>query len=90
MRSTAGWPATVTPGWRLADLGPEAPQRHRRGWPAPAVAGQAMGFKQDGNLTAIQLDTGDINVTAIGNVLGFSSCTPTIISNAPKKQRPNS
>jgi hypothetical protein len=40
---------------------------------APAVAGQNMGFKQTDNLTALQLDTGDINVTVIGNVFGSSA-----------------
>jgi hypothetical protein len=40
---------------------------------APAVAGQGMGFKQTDNLSALQLDTGDINVTVIGNVFGSSA-----------------
>jgi hypothetical protein len=40
---------------------------------APAVAGQAMGFKQTDNLSSLQLDTGDINVTVIGNVFGSSA-----------------
>jgi hypothetical protein len=40
---------------------------------APAVAGQNMGFKQTDNLSALQLDTGDINITVIGNVFGSSA-----------------
>jgi hypothetical protein len=39
----------------------------------PAVAGSTE--KQTGNLVAIQFDTGDINMTVIGNVLGSSAAT---------------
>jgi hypothetical protein len=39
----------------------------------PAVANSTV--KQTGNVTAIQLDTGDIGMTVIGNVLGSSAAT---------------
>jgi hypothetical protein len=38
---------------------------------APAVAGSTE--KQTGNITAIQFDAGDVNMTVIGNVLGSSA-----------------
>lgn len=40
---------------------------------APAVAGSTE--KQTGNIAAIQFDTGDINMTVIGNVLGSTAST---------------
>jgi hypothetical protein len=39
----------------------------------PAVANSTV--KQTGNITAIQLDTGDVDMTVIGNVLGSSAAT---------------
>src|SRR5512137_2720261 len=39
----------------------------------PAVANSTV--KQTGNVAAIQLDTGDIGMTVIGNVLGSSAAT---------------
>jgi hypothetical protein len=39
----------------------------------PAVANSTA--KQTGNITAIQFDTGDLNMTVIGNVLGSSTAT---------------
>ena len=39
----------------------------------PAVANSTA--KQTGNITAIQFDTGDINMTVIGNVLGSAAAT---------------
>ncbi|MBN2573706.1 MAG: hypothetical protein JXP73_04010, partial [Deltaproteobacteria bacterium] len=39
----------------------------------PAVANSTV--KQTGNITAIQFDQGDINMTVIGNVLGSSAAT---------------
>jgi hypothetical protein len=40
---------------------------------APAVANSTV--KQTGNIMAIQFDTGDINMTVMGNVLGSSAAT---------------
>jgi hypothetical protein len=40
---------------------------------SPAVAGSTD--KQTGNIVAIQFDTGDINMTVVGNVLGSSAST---------------
>ena len=47
----------------------------------PAVAGSTA--KQTGNITAIQFDTGDLNMTVIGNVLGSSAATD--LGTAPRR-----
>jgi hypothetical protein len=49
---------------------------------APAVAGSTA--KQTGNIVALQFDTGDINMTAVGNVFGSSSASD--LGTAPVSQ----